>query len=270
MTNNIADTTPIIEVKKLTTAFEDNYIHHNLDLKICSNRIITIIGDSGCGKTTLIRSILMLQPILSGEIYIQGNLISHFNLNDPYTKFLLSKLGMMFQHCALFSSMNVLENVMFPLKEYTNFSLDTIKEIAWLKLRLVGLPENAYYNLPNEISGGMLKRVALARALALDPKVVFLDEPTSGLDPNSAGQFDELISQLQKHLSLTVIIVTHDLNSIWEISDEVIYLGNKQVLFHGSVEEASKCKQIPQLFTYFNGPRGLINKHFYLADGKQS
>lgn len=255
---------PIIEVKKLSTAFDGLYIHKDLDLAIYPNRIITIIGDSGCGKTTLIRAILMLQPIVSGEIYIAGQQVLSLNADDPHTKFLLSRVGMMFQHGALFSSSTVLENVMFPLLEYTDFSKETIREIAWLKLKIVGLPETAFNNYPNELSGGMAKRVALARTLALDPNVIFLDEPTNGLDANSASQFDELISDLRQQLSLTVVMVTHDLDSIWGISDEIVFLGDKKVLYHDSVENAANNKSIPQLYEYFNGPRGLVNKQFYL------
>ncbi|MBY0379627.1 MAG: ATP-binding cassette domain-containing protein, partial [Burkholderiales bacterium] len=174
-----------------------------------------------------------------------------------------SRLGMMFQHGALFSSVSVLENVMYPLIEYTNFSKKTIKELAKLKLTLTGLPSSAFNKHTNELSGGMLKRVALARTLALDPQIIFLDEPTAGLDPNSADALDELIKELQRQLSLTVVMITHDLNSIWNISDELIYMGDKKILLHDTVINAANNTKLPNLYQYFNGKRGVITKAFY-------
>lgn len=256
---------PIIEIKNLGTCFDGIWVHKNLNLSIYSERIVTIIGASGCGKTTLIREILMLEPITEGEIYLAGEKISNYNIEDVKTKLTLSHVGMMFQQSALFSSLTTLENVMFPLFEYTDFSKTTIKDIASLKLKLAGMPESAYDRYPKEISGGMLKRVALARTLALDPKVLFLDEPTSGLDPNSASSFDELLLNLQQQLGLTVIMITHDLDSIWSISDEIVYLGNKQVLLHDTVANAANDQSIPELYKYFNGPRGLVTKTYHLT-----
>lgn len=254
---------PIIEIKNLGTCFDDIWVHKNLNLTIYPNRIVNIIGASGSGKTTLVHEILMLQPITEGEIYFAGHKISNYNIEDIETKEILSQVGMMFQHCALFSSLSVLENVMFPLIEYTNFSRETIQEIAHIKLRLTGLPDSAHNQYPEEMSGGMLKRVALARTLALDPKVIFLDEPTAGLDPNSASGFDELISDLQKRLGLTVILITHDLDTIWSIADEVVYLGDKRVLFHDTVIKAANAESVPELYEYFNGTRGQITKTFH-------
>ena len=262
--------TPIIEIKNLGTCFDGNWVHKNLNLTIYPDKILTIIGASGCGKTTLIREILMLQPITEGEIYLASEKITDYDVDDPKTKIALSQIGMMFQQGALFSSLTVLENVMFPLVEYTNFSATAMKEIATLKLKLTGLPERAYDLYPKEISPGMLKRVALARTLVLDPKVVFLDEPTAGLDPNSASGFDELIQELQKNLHLTVIMITHDLDSIWSISNEIIYLGNKKVLFHDTLEKAANNEAIPELYDYFNGLRGKITKKYYLEQKGQN
>ena len=257
--NNI----PIIEVKNLSTCFDGLWVHKNLNLKIYPNRIITIIGDSGCGKTTLMREILMLHTPTSGEIYVNNEKLSDFSIEDPKIKLKLSKVGMMFQHGALFSSLTVLENVMFPIQEYSNFSKGIIHELAELKLKLTGLPVSAFSKYPQELSGGMLKRVALARALALDPQVIFLDEPTSGLDPNSANDLDELINDLQKQLSLTVVMITHDLNSIWNIADELVYLGEQRVLLHDTVQNAISNTSIPQLYEYFNGKRGEAIKMYY-------
>lgn len=256
---------PIIEIKNLGTCFGKEWIHKNLNLSILPNRIVTIIGASGCGKTTLVREILMLQPISEGEIYLAGEKISNYDIEDPKTKLTLSRIGMMFQQGALFSSLTVLENVMFPLLEYTDFSSETIREIAILKLKLTGLSENAFSYYPKELSGGMLKCAALARTLALDPTVIFLDEPTSGLDPDSASKFDNLILDLKQQLNLTVIMITHDLDSIWSISDEVVYLGNKQVLAHDTVIKMAGNKNIPELYEYFNGERGVVMKEHYLS-----
>lgn len=254
---------PIIEIKNLGTCFSGDWVHKSLNLTIMPNRIVTIIGASGCGKTTLVREILMLQPITEGEIYLMGEKISSYDLENPYTKRVLSQMGMMFQQGALFSSYTVLENVMFPLLEYTDFSYEDVRELAFMKLKLTGLKEVAYNKYPKEISPGMLKRVALARTLALDPKVVFLDEPTAGLDPNSAASFDELILNLQQQLKLTVIMITHDLDSIWHTSDEIIYLGEKKVLLHDTVLNAANQTAIKDLHEYFNGTRGKITKAYY-------
>lgn len=259
---------PIIEIRKLGTKFFDEWIHKDLDLTIYPNRIVTIIGASGCGKTTLIREILMLQPITSGEIYLMGEKISTYDLEDPYTKKVLSQMSMMFQQGALYNSNTVLENVMFPLLEYTDFSYSMIRELAYQKLRLTGLNEVAYNKYPKEISPGMQKRVALARTLALDPRVLFLDEPTAGLDPNSAASFDELMLNLQQQLGLTVIMITHDLDSIWHTSDEIVYLSNKQVALHDTVLNASNRPDIPDLYQYFNGTRGKISKAYYAQNVK--
>jgi phospholipid/cholesterol/gamma-HCH transport system ATP-binding protein len=253
----------IIEVKNLGTCFAGEWIHKGLNLTIMPNRIVTIIGASGCGKTTLIREILMLQPLSAGEIYLMGEKISSYSLEDPDTRRILSQMGMMFQQGALFSSYTVLENVMFPLLEYTNYSYALARELAYLRLKLSGLQEAAYNKYPKEISPGMLKRVALARTLALDPKVVFLDEPTAGLDPNSAASFDDLIIALHEQLNLTVIMITHDLDSIWHTSDEIVYLGNKKVLMHDTVINAANNPAIADLYEYFNGTRGKITKAYY-------
>lgn len=261
----------IIEIKNLGTCFDGLWVHKDLNLTIQKGRITTIIGESGCGKTTLVREVLMLQKITTGEIYLSGELIStNYDLDDKKNKMTLAKLGMMFQHGALFSSLTVLENVMFPLREYTDFSKGMIEELACAKLLLAGLSKDTYHLYPSELSGGMLKRAALARTLVLDPKILFLDEPTAGLDPNNASAFDELITTLQRQLNLTVIIITHDLDTIWNVSDDLVYLGDKRVLFHGSVKEAAEQDTIPGLFEYFNGARGKIIKEYYKNKGPKN
>lgn len=255
---------PVIEVKKLGTCFNGEWIHKDLDMTIMPDRIVTIIGASGCGKTTLMREIMMLQPISAGEIYLMNEKISSYDLEDAYTKKVLSQMSMMFQQGALYNSNTILENVMFPILEYTTFSYDTVKEIAYQKLRLTGLKEIAYNKYPMEISPGMQKRAALARTLALDPSVLFLDEPTAGLDPNSAAAFDDLMLNLREQLGFTVIMITHDLDSIWRTSNEIVYLSNKKVILHDTVENAANRDDLPDLYEYFNGERGKISKAYYV------
>ncbi len=254
---------PIIEIQNLYTRFDDEFIHENLNLKIYPNRIITLIGNSGCGKTTLIREILALHTPTKGKILISGTSMEHFDVEDAKKKHMSDKFGMMFQHGALFSSLSVIENVMYPILESKRFSIKSAHEIATIKLILTGLSTDDHLKYPEELSGGMLKRVALARAIVLDPEVIFLDEPTAGLDPNSAHELDVLIKNLQEKLCLTVVLITHDLNTIWSISDEIVYIGNKKVLCHDKVGVAANNKNLPELYNYFNGERGKITKTYY-------
>jgi len=259
----MAQLDPIIRIEKLGTSFDSCWVHHDLDLSIASNRIVALIGASGCGKTTLLREILLLQPISDGKIYFMGECISGIDVSENQRRRFACQMGMLFQHGALFSAMTVLENVMFPLLEYTDFDRETLREIASLKITMTGLVASEVANLyPAALSGGMRKRVALARALALDPKILMLDEPSSGLDPKGAYELDMLIQTLQKSLDLTVIMITHDLDTIWGIVDEVVYLDEKKVVFHDSVDVAAKQKKVTGLSDFFHSPRGRAASYY--------
>ncbi len=242
----------IIEVRGLGTRFDKEWIHKDLDLDIPEKRISCIIGASGCGKTTLMREILMLQPITEGKVFLLGEEISRLADNPIKRKEFSSIMSMMFQHCALFSSLTNLENVIFPLKQHTKLPLDILTDIAVMKLKMVGLSENAYHKYPSEISGGMLKRVALARTIALDPRVVFLDEPNAGLDPYSATAMDALILYLKEELAMSVVMITHDLSTIWGIVDDIIYMDEKKIMIHDTVEHVSKQTQYESINKFFH------------------
>jgi phospholipid/cholesterol/gamma-HCH transport system ATP-binding protein len=263
----IADKQPIIDIKDLGTCFDGVWVHKDLNLTIYPHLITAIIGGSGSGKTTLIHEILMLQPVTEGEIYLLGQKISDLCDDEVKRRQFASQMGMMFQGGALFSALTALENVMFPLQEYTRFSRDIVIDLARLKLKMVGLNEDAYHKYPSQLSGGMLKRVALARTLALDPEIIFLDEPSAGLDPHSGYALDQLILQLKHDLNLSIIMITHDLESIWRIVDEVVYLDDKRVLIHDSVKNAAKMTQHKNLNDFFNG--GKTNKDIKLTLGSQ-
>ncbi|GAB4223579.1 MAG: ATP-binding cassette domain-containing protein [Francisella sp.] len=241
----------LIKIRNLSTKFGKEWIHKDLNLDIPFEKISCIIGASGCGKTTLMREILMLQPIYSGEIYLLGQEISRLAYNPIKRKEISSKMSMMFQHCALFSSLTNLQNVIFPLKQHTNLPVDILTDIAIIKLKMVGLKEEAFNKYPSEISGGMLKRVALARTIALDPQIVFLDEPNAGLDPYSARAMDDLILYLKKELKMSVVMITHDLHTIWNIVDDIIYMDEKKIMLHDSVEFVSQQTQYESIRKFF-------------------
>ncbi|WP_235826820.1 ABC transporter ATP-binding protein [Facilibium subflavum] len=259
---------PIIEVKDLGTCFDDTWVHKNLNLTIYPHNITAIIGGSGSGKTTLIREILMLQPVTEGEIYLLGQKISNLYYDEPKRRYFASKMGMMFQSGALFSALTALDNVIFPLQEYTGFSREVMIDLARLKLKMVGLDEKAFDRYPSELSGGMLKRVALARTLALDPDIVFLDEPSAGLDPYSSKKLDELILQLKADLNLSIIMITHELESIWRIVNDIVYIDQMKVLVHDSLEKVAKLTQYESLKNFFHG--GQEHGQHSIAQGKKN
>ncbi len=228
----------IIKVTDIITKFGDNIIHNGVNLSINEGEIYGLLGGSGSGKSTLLREMIMLQKYKSGDIIILNQSLKKISPKKAQKMRLNS--GVLFQFGALFSSLNVLENVGITLKEYTNLPQKIIDEIAYAKIEMVGLSQNVAELYPAELSGGMKKRVGLARALALDPKLLFLDEPTSGLDPVSAEAFDRLILELRGMLNLTVIMVTHELQTINNVLDRFSVLFNKKVLFEGNIEEVKK------------------------------
>lgn len=226
----------MIEVNNVSTKFGKNIIHDNISFSINKGEIYGILGGSGSGKSTIMREIIMLESIQSGTINVLDNDIKNISFQD--SAILKQNWGVLFQFGALFSSLNVLENVTVLLKEYTSLPKSLIQEIGYTKLKMVGLPAKAALLYPSELSGGMKKRVGLARALSMDPELLFLDEPTSGLDPASAESFDRLIIELQSMLDLTVVIVTHDLMTIRNALDKFVILHNSNVLFEGTFDEA--------------------------------
>lgn len=243
---------PIIEIENLRNCLGGKWVQDHLNLTIYKGEIVAIIGPSGVGKTTLLRTILMLQRPDSGTVKVFGMDINHCNAEEALS--VQRRWGVMFQNAALFSSLCVLENVMFPLREYSHLSKEMQEKVALLKISFSGLEPDAAKKYPSELSGGMQKRAALARAIALDPELVFLDEPTAGLDPKSADAMDELIVHLRNSLGLTFVMVTHDLDTLWHVPDRVIFLGEGRVLAALPMRELVKSPH-PLIKNYFSGPR---------------
>lgn len=247
----------IIEINHLNMRFGRHVIFDDLNLSINRGEIIGIVGGSGSGKTTLLNGMLMLQTPVSGSIRLFNQEITNASRKELLA--IQRRLGVLFQQNALFSSLTVLENLEFPLKEHTFLENDTINQLAFLKLLMVGLPASSAVKYPSELSGGMQKRAALARAIALDPELLLLDEPTAGLDPKSADELDELISTLRTTMNLTVVVVTHDLDTLWHVTDRVAFLGEGKVLCIDTMKKlASHPHKLIQEF--FNGPRGRVIK----------
>src|SRR5262245_33893300 len=244
---------PIIRVRDLKTQFGAQVIHEHLDLDINAGEVLGIVGGSGTGKSVLLRTILGLNRPRAGEIEIFGKLRSEMTAEEEHAA--ERRWGVLFQDGALFSSLTVAQNIQVPLKEHLRLPQSLMDEIAALKIALVGLPPEAGPKYPSELSGGMRKRAGLARALALDPEIVFLDEPTAGLDPIGASAFDELIKNLQATLGLTVFMVTHDLDSLYAICDRIAVLAEKKVLVTGTIEDML-TQEHPWIREYFHGPRG--------------
>jgi phospholipid/cholesterol/gamma-HCH transport system ATP-binding protein len=223
-----------------------------VNLDVYKGEIMGFVGASGAGKSVLLRTVIGLVKPLSGSIKVFGHELTDADVNEH--KVIERHWGILFQQGALFSSLNVRQNVQFPMREYLDLPQRLMDEIAAAKLKMVGLQPDVGSKMPSELSGGMIKRVALARALALDPQIVFLDEPTSGLDPISAGDFDSLIRTLQQTLGLTVFMVTHDLDSLYTACDRIAVLGNGKIIAAGSMADM-QASQHPWLRAYFHGKR---------------
>ncbi len=246
----------VIEVRGLRNAFGEQVVHENLNIDVRRGEILGVVGGSGTGKSVLMRSIIGLQQPSAGEICVLGeNLLDDDKSGDDEIR---RRWGVLFQGGALFSTLTVAENVQVPLREfYPNFSQQLLDEIAVSKILLSGLPADAAIKFPAELSGGMRKRAGLARALALDPELLFLDEPTAGLDPIGAAKFDALTRELKETLGLTVFLITHDLDTLHAICDRVAVLADRQVIAVGKIEELLKSDH-PWIDEYFSGPRGRV------------
>ena len=242
----------VIEIRGLSTRFGSLLVHEGLDLDVRRGEVAALVGGSGSGKTTLLREIIMLLAPSGGSIRLFGEEL--LGIGEAAALGLRRRFGVLFQMGALFSSLTVLENVMVPLQEHTDLPPAWLREVAALKIALAGLPAHAADKLPRELSGGMLKRASLARALALDPELLFLDEPTAGLDPLSAGALDELVLQLKESLGLTILMVTHDLDSLWRTTDRVAFLGERRVIGHAPMRELVRSPH-PLIRDYFDCPR---------------
>ena len=244
---------PVIEVRGLCNRFGRQVVHEGLDLDVARGEILALVGGSGTGKSVLLRTIIGLNRPQSGSVRVFG--ADLLGLPPPQRSSLERRCGVLFQHGALFSSLTVGENVALPLIEHAGLSSAAAARLAALKIALVGLPGNALAKYPADLSGGMIKRAALARALALDPDILFLDEPTAGLDPIGAGAFDQLLVTLRDALGLTVLLVTHDLDTLHAITDRVAVLAERRVLVCGSLEQVAATDN-DWIRAYFHGPRG--------------
>ena len=243
---------PVIIVNDVKNYLGGHWVHNGLNFSVNRGEIIAIIGSSGCGKTTLLRTILMLHQQTAGDISVFGINTLNSSYNDLMA--IRKRWGVMFQSGALFSSLTLLDNVIFPMNELSDLNYKLKKELAMLKIQLVGLEADAAFKFPAELSGGMQKRAALARAIALDPELIFLDEPTAGLDPKSAGELDDLVLQMRENLGLTFVMVTHDLDTLWRVPDRVLFIGEGKVLAYTSMKDMVKNTH-PLICDYFSGPR---------------
>jgi phospholipid/cholesterol/gamma-HCH transport system ATP-binding protein len=244
---------PVIEVSHVSTRFGAAVVHEDVSLTINQGEVFAIAGGNGCGKSTLLREIIGLTTPSGGTIRLFG--VDSRQLEASDGRPIHRRFGVMFQHGALFSSLTLAENVAVPLREHTDLNPRLIREIVDVKIAMVGLPPDSADKFPNELSGGMRRRAALARAIVMDPELLFLDEPTAGLDPIIAAGFDDLVLSLKTHLGLTVVMVTHDLDSLWRIANRVAVLGDGKVLGVGTMQELSESDD-PIIREYFQGPRG--------------
>jgi phospholipid/cholesterol/gamma-HCH transport system ATP-binding protein len=244
----------VIEVRGLRNSFGEQVIHDGLDLEVRRGEIIGVVGGSGTGKSVMMRSIIGLQRPDEGEVRVFGE--SMLDRDDSALQPIRKRWGILFQGAALFSTLTVAENVQVPLREfYPRLSERLLDEIAAYKIVMVGLPEDAGPKFPAELSGGMKKRAGIARALALDPDLLFLDEPTAGLDPIGASAFDQLVLDLRDRLGLTVLLITHDLDTLYAICDRVAVLADRKVIAVGTIPELLALDH-EWIQEYFRGPRG--------------
>jgi phospholipid/cholesterol/gamma-HCH transport system ATP-binding protein len=245
----------VVSVRNVCVSFNGNAILDNLNLDVRKGEILGFVGASGSGKSVLLRTVLGLTKKQSGTIELFGYDLETVTAREKIA--IDMRMGVLFQHGALFSALTVAENIMVPMREYLDLSPKLMRELAQLKIAMVGLAPDAANKFPSELSGGMIKRAALARALALDPDIVFLDEPTSGLDPIGAAAFDELIANLRDTLGLTVYMVTHDLDSLFSVCDRIAVLGDKKVMLEGTIEDMLKS-DLPWVKLYFRGTRARL------------
>ncbi|MBC7405711.1 MAG: ATP-binding cassette domain-containing protein [Cytophaga sp.] len=243
----------VVEMRQVCTRFGDHVVHENLDLDVQRGEIFAIVGGSGSGKSTLLREMIMLHRPDSGSIKILNTDISALSAEQEIN--LRQRWGVMFQHGGLFGTLNVRDNIALPLQEHTDLDATLINEVAAWKLTLSGLAPETGLQFPTELSGGMLKRASMARALALDPELLFLDEPTAGLDPSGAAGIDALVRTLHDLYQSTIVIITHDLDFLWQVTDRVAVLGEGKVIGVGSMTELSRMDH-PVIREYFDGSRG--------------
>jgi phospholipid/cholesterol/gamma-HCH transport system ATP-binding protein len=243
----------VVVVDHVSTRFGSAVVHEDVSLAVRPGEIFALVGASGCGKSTLLREIILLQQPVSGSIRVFGKEV--VGLSDEAALPLRRRWGVMFERGALFSSLTVAENIGMVLEEHAGLASPLAAEIAGVKIALTGLPPDAGPKYPSELSGGMRKRAALARAIALDPELLFLDEPTAGLDPLSATGIDDLVRQLRDALGLTIMMVTHDLDLLWRAADRVAVLDQGRIQGTGTMAELSRSEH-PLIREYFYGPRG--------------
>lgn len=247
-------TEPVVEISKLWTVFQNgekkSVVHKDLDLTIERGEIVSLVGGSGTGKTVLLRQILGLETPTKGDIMVLGKPAAELSKRGA-----ASRVGMLFQQGALFSAFTVLENIAFPLRELKGLPPDLVREAGLVKLQMVGLPADAADKMPSDLSGGMIKRVALARALIMDPPLLLLDEPTAGLDPASADSFCELLRSLHQSMGLTVVMVTHDLDTVFELSTRIAVLAEQKVIIN-DVPQKVVALEHPFIREFFLGGRG--------------
>ena len=244
----------VVEIRKLWTVFEgaerEFVVHEDLDLTVERGEVLSLVGGSGTGKTVLLRQILGLEHPSRGEITVLGRPVAQLGKKGA-----ASRVGMLFQQGALFSAFTVLENIAFPLRELKTLPQEMIREAAMVKLQMVGLDADAAYKMPSDLSGGMVKRVALARALIMDPPLLLLDEPTAGLDPEASDSFCALLRSLHRDMELTVIMVTHDLDTLFELSTRIAVLADRKVIVNGRPKDVIAFSH-PFIHEFFLGQRG--------------